>query len=84
MPSLIMVVPKPNVNKQKSAEFFNVIDQYIKSQGWSILDDIPKTYFIQKNIPPTSVRDYIKVIKSTQGFKDVISAVYFAPSLQKA
>jgi len=83
MASLIMVIPKPNGNKKVSQDFFAIIDQYLKSQGWSMFDQVPRTYFMQKNIAPTRVREYINTVKTTNGYKEAVAQLYYSPSLQK-
>ena len=83
MASLIMIVPKPSGNVKIRQEFFAIVDQYLKSQGWDMFDQVPRTYFMQKNIAPTRVREYINTIKSTNGYKEAISVAYYSPSLQK-
>ncbi len=82
MASTIMLVQKKS--PRNSVQYFGVIDEYIKSQGFTILDNVPKTYFIEKNIPPNKVKEYVNVIKATNGYKDVVQAVFYAPNMIKA
>ena len=76
------------LNQKKSSrdpyKFFEVIDNYIESQGFTILDNDPKTYFIAKNIPPNKIKDYVNTIKYTNGYKETIQAIYYAPNLIKS
>lgn len=84
MASIIVVVPKMNVIRSKqSQEFFNILDQFLESQGWLLFDNFPRTYFMLKNLAPTRVQEYINNIKNTKGYREAIKSIFYAPSLRK-
>ena len=82
MASVIILNQKKN--SRDPYKFFEVIDKYIESQDFVILDNDPKTYFIVKNAPPNKIKEYVNMIKHTNGYKDVVQSIYYAPSLIKA
>jgi len=82
MAAVIMLLRKPTKNKTAD-QFFKTIDQYMLTQGLSITDDSPRTYFSELNVPPTKIKGLINTIKSTDGFNIAVRTLFFSASLTK-
>ena len=87
MAAVIILITKKNDNIKK---FIPVIDEYLKSQGFLIIDnsnnlaDPTRTYFYKNSIPPTTIRQITLTIKNTNYYSACISDIYFTPNLSKA
>lgn len=82
MAAIILMVSK-NTNNPKMKTFFEVIDPYIESQGWELIDNIPRTYFNYNNISPTKVRSLITTIKNTDGYNAIFKDLLYSHNLTK-
>lgn len=84
MAAVILIFEKEKSQRKIKDEFFKIIDEYIESQGFTITDDFPKTYFINKQTPPQLIRGLISTIKNTKNYGIAVDDVYFTSNLLKA
>jgi hypothetical protein len=85
MSNLIMIEMKPSQNK-KINNFFQKINQYLESEGFSIVDDTINgriIYILMNSIPQTKSTGFINTIKNTTDYALSVKAIYTTTNLTK-
>lgn len=83
MAAAIFLFPKGNANSQNIADFFRIIDPYIKNQGFQLTDQFPRTYFYDGTISGPSIKAVIHSIKTAKGYSQLIQHLYYSSNLMK-
>lgn len=82
MSSTIMLFIK--ATPKETPVFIRSIDQYITSQGYSIINPSnPRIYFTSSHLPPNTIRGLISTIKNTQNYNKIIKTIYYSTNLVK-
>lgn len=85
MAAIIMLIQRKHQTPQ-TIQFFNVVDQYIKSQGLGLIetDDYPRTYFTERTVPPESIRHLVSTIKNTKDYQHSVNKIWYSSNLSQA
>jgi hypothetical protein len=82
MAGVIILEPK-KVSQQVLTTFYNIIDNYIESHGFSIIDMDPKIYFTQNRVTQQDIKNIVQTIKTTKDFSRCINTIYSTHALIK-
>lgn len=77
MPALILIE-----SNSYDKSFFDGIDYYLNKYEFVKISDRPKTYFIRKQIPPSSVHSIVNGIKRFENYNQNVTRIYYSAGLQ--
>lgn len=83
MAAAIMIFNKNNTPPKTLYTFFSTLDDYMDHQGFIKVDNLPRTYFINRQISPQIVRSAITTIKNTKDYSKVVANIYYSANLTK-
>lgn len=70
-------------NAKKTNKFFELIDNYIENQGMIKINSNPIIYRSIKQTPPNKIKNFVDVIKKTDGYRESVDNIYYTANLSK-
>ncbi len=76
MSTLILMTFNQNVVKKTFDEFFEFVDPYMQQKKFQVINNNPKIYVSQTEMPANIVREIIRKMKNQNNYTQVINSVY--------